>query len=282
MVECTRLTDEERVMWLRPELFDEGLRGRLAELPENARTLILDICECAAAEKFEAMHQAISENAETLAQNSGTGVFRELLKRAYEHAVACDDAGSCCNLGNMYHDTSNAGSDEDYAAAIELYELGVSRGNIQSGINLGYIYYYGRGTEVNYDLAYHCFAHAALLGDHPEALWKLGDLYASGKGVAQSDWVAFRLYVKSYDAASDSALAARAAHHIADYLLEGIDDRLEPDAQAALRFYAEAENGYSTLIAQGLTYYRRQLNQAIEGQRKARAALMARVEGTLE
>lgn len=40
--------------------------------------------------------------------------------------------------------------------------------------------------------------------------------------------------------------------------------------EAALSLYTEAELGYCTLIDDGLTYYGRQLEQAIEGQQAAR------------
>ena len=51
-----------------------------------------------------------------------------------------------------------------------------------------------------------------------------------------------------------------------------IDGFLQPDPDKALRLYNEAELGYYRLIESGLSYYGRQLDQVIEGQKKARAA----------
>lgn len=204
------------------------------------------------------------------------GAFARIVKRLYEHGVASGDAGCCCNLANLYHNTSGRGSAEDYARAVELYELGSDRGDTQSMINLGYIYYYGRGCERDYARAYECYARAALTDTNPEAYWKLGDLYASGKGVRKSDRIAWQLYSKAYELAGKSPLAARAAHHMADYLMRGIDGAVGPDPERALGLYVQAEAGYYHLIDAGLTYYQRQLDQSIEGQQLAREALQKR------
>jgi TPR repeat protein len=275
-MECRKLSEEETAEWLDMDEvpFDESpLKGRM---DANLYDLIASICDFAASDFFDAMHKVIGENPAEHARGMRNETFAALQKRAYEHAVACGDANSCCDLANMYHDTDNLGAKEDYATAIELYELGASRGEPQSSVNLGYIYYYGRGVERDYSQAYKCFARAALLTDHPEALWKLGDLYASGKGVAQSDRVAWSLYVKAYENAGDSPMRCRAAHHVADYLLKGIDGFLEPNPDGALALYNEAEIGYYAAIDTGLDYYERQLKQVIEGQLKARIAVQAK------
>ena len=227
----------------------------------------------AASCSFSEMHYYIGAYSVEFAKYDDDARFRDMMKRIYQHAIACGDAGSCCNLANMYHNTKNQGSAEDYATAVELYELGSQRGDTQSSVNLGYIYYYGRGTAVDYRRAYECWSRVALVEDHPEALWKLGDLYAGGRGVPQSDWLAWSLYSKAYKAANGAAYGCRAAHHMADYLLKGIDGQLETDPDKALALYNEAELGYYQLIDEGLTYYQRQLDQAIEGQSRARAAV---------
>lgn len=176
----------------------------------------------------------------------------------------------------MYHDTDNEGSPEDYATAVELYEMGADMGNAQASINLGYIYYYGRGTAVDYAKAYECFARGAFINGHPEGYWKLGDLYAGGKGVRQNDLMAWTLYSKAYQNAGGSAYACRAAHHMADYLLKGIKGEFKADPDRALKLYNEAELGYYVLIDDGLVYYQRQLEQCIAGQKKARKLVQKR------
>ena len=51
---------------------------------------------------------------------------------------------------------------------------------------------------------------------------------------------------------------------------------LHVEAERALGLYVQAEVGYYHLIDAGLTYYQRQLDQSIEGQRLAREALQKR------
>ena len=279
-MEFKKLTDEEAEAWrmLDDCLDDEAADRLLAELcgDEGAYDLITSVCGCAADKLFDAMHKRLSGASTNLKRYTEYPEFRRLLMRAYEHAVACGDAASCCNLGNMYHETDNSGTSDDYATAVQLYELGASRGDDQSSVNLGYIYYYGRGREVDYVRAYECWARAALLADNPEAYWKLGDLYAGGKGVEKSDAVAWKMYCIAHQFCKDSPLRARAAHHMADYLLKGIDGVVDADPDSALALYNEAELGYYVLMDNGLMYYRRQLEQAIEGQAKAREAAAER------
>ncbi len=225
---------------------------------------------------FQGFYWQLSSDRYLVARNKNNPEFARVLHRLYEHMIACGDAGACCNLANMYHDTSNQGMPEDYARAIELYNLGADRGDAQSMINLAYIYYYGRGVERDYARAYELYARAALVSGEAEAYWKLGDFYAGGKFVSQSDWIAYNCYHTAYEQAGTSPLRARGAHHVADYLMSGIPDKLEADPDAALRLYNEAELCYYELIDSGLSYYQRQLDQCIEAQARAREAVQER------
>lgn len=67
--------------------------------------------------------------------------------------------------------------------------------------------------------------------------------------------------------------AGRAAHHVADYLMKGIEGKLERDPERALVLYAEAEVGYRRAIQEGLSYYQKCLEEAIEGLQNAREAV---------
>lgn len=253
------------------EYEDSAYAGQMSK---DAYDILANACEDALHGYCDDMLRDLYLDQPLLAREMKAGsAFARIVKRLYEHGVASGDAGCCCNLANIYHDTSNQGSAEDYARAVELYELGSDRGDTQSMINLGYIYYYGRGREKNYARAYECYARAALTGTNPEAYWKLGDFYASGKGVRKSERIAWQLYSKAYELAGKSPLAARAAHHMADYLMSGVDGVMRPDPERALSLYVQAEVGYYHLIDAGLRYYQRQLDQSIEGQRLAREAL---------
>lgn len=274
--EFTRLTDQERSDWeaMVCEEYEES--GYAALTGEDAFDAIQGICEAALAGDFKWMLRQVVMDEVNIARHKGSPAFRGLLRRAYEHAVASGDAGACCNLGNMYHETDGTGPAEDYAAAAALYELGADRGDVQSSVNLGYIYYYGRGTGVDYARAYECFSRAALSNGHPEALYKLGDLYAGGRGVRRSDPMAWRLYSRALENAAGSIFECRAAHHVADYLMEGVEGTVDPDPERALELYVRAELGYYAAIDAGLDYYGGCLGQAIEGQSRAREAVAER------
>ena len=230
------------------------------------RTIMADVLE----RDFDWLLQDIAMSAAAVARLRSNAFFFDTLRRAYECGVASNHAGCCCNLANLYHKTDGTGSEQDYAIAVELYEKGSDLGDPQASVNLGYIYYYGRGCAVDYTKAYECYSKAALTCDHPEALYKLGDLYASGKGVRQSDWMAWLMYSKAYETGKDTVFACRAAHHVADMLMSGIEGKLEKDPQRALKLYTEAELSYYDAIDEGLSYYRGCLRKAIEGQQKAR------------
>ena len=194
-------------------------------------------------------------------------------RRAYEHFVAQGHAGACCNLGAMYN--SGEGVEQSYEKARELYQMGADLGDDQASVNLGYIYYYGRSSEgVDYAKAYECYARGVFLGGNPEAYWKLGDLYAGGLGVRQSDWMAWLMYSKAYENGRGTIFAGRAAHHVADYLMAGIEGKLERDPERALVLYAEAEVGYRRAIQEGLGYYQKCLEEAVDGQQSAREAVI--------
>ena len=272
-VEERELSEKERdgiQALFRWEYGESLLRG---EMSQQAYDLLAKVFDAALHGRFDEMHDALEQDVRVVAANVHNQTFRKLLKRMYEHGVACGDVVSCCGLANMYHHASGRVCPEDYAIAMRLYGLGIQRGDMQCAVNLGYMYYYGRGTEVDYNKAFQCYALAAVAEDNPEALWKLGDLYADGKGVTRSDRMAWTLYSKAYQLSGGMPWGCRAAHHVADYLLRGVSGMLEADPLRALELYMKAELGYYEVIAKGQTYYRKCLDKAIRGQEKARRAI---------
>ena len=271
-MEFKRLTEQECRTYeglLDVEYEESPLRNTMSQ---EAFDLLAQLYGEALDEDFEWMLEVVGINGEEYARAMDNAAFRKHVIRIYEHAVACGDAGSCCNLGNIYH---GGPEPEDYEKVVALYELGAERGSGQASVNLGYVYYYGRAGKRDYARADECYARAVFLEDNVEALWKLGDLYAGGKGVPKSDRMAWRLYSMAYDHARSDDMKCRSAHHLADYLMKGIEGVVKPDPRRALRLYCEAELGYYRMIDIGLTYYARQLDQAIEGQAAARAAIQA-------
>lgn len=244
-----------------------------ADLSREIVDVLSDVADATLTEQFDLLMDIAVAGSGAISRNEDNLYVRRIMRRSYEVAVASGHAGACCNLANMYHDTSNTGTVADYAMARALYELGADRGNGQASVNLGYIYYYGRGCEVDYAAAYECFARAALAENNPEGFWKLGDLYAKGQGVRQSDRQAWLMYLRAYEIGDGAAFVCRAAHHLADYLLTGIAGYVEADPYQALNLYTRAELGYYRQIDAGLTYYQGCLDRAIEGQSRARLAI---------
>lgn len=79
----------------------------------------------------------------------------------------------------LLNDGADAYSEGDYDTAFELYTKSADMGNITAFSNLGYCYYYGRGTEVDKEKAKECWEKAAMSGDIC-ATYKLGDMYRNG------------------------------------------------------------------------------------------------------
>ena len=70
--------------------------------------------------------------------------------------------------------------------ALRYYELAAEKGNLSAVSNLGYIYYYGRTGEKDYEKAYHYFDKAWEMGDLTAA-YKVADMYQNGYYVAKSE-----------------------------------------------------------------------------------------------
>ena len=183
-------------------------------------------------------------------------------------------SGACMNdLGALYYMGDLV--DQDYAKATELYEMAMEHGCFQSIVNLGYIWEYGRTGEKNYAKAFEYYALAASLGCSSEATYKLGDMYARGKSVERDMDKTFHLWCRSLDLAQGIVEVAQPALRVAQFLIS--DDceetHVEPDALHALHLFQQAEIGLHIDIADGQTYYAKRLQEAIEGQKKARAIL---------
>lgn len=182
---------------------------------------------------------------------------------------------ACANeLGALYYTGDIV--EQDYAKAAEFYEIAAKGGNVQAIINLGYIYEYGRIGAPDYAKAYMYYSFAAATTDNSEALYKMGDLYSRGKGVEESKSAAVSLWQKSFDNAPDIEIKAQPAFRLAEVFLspeKSAQLGIESDPMLALQLFQTAEIGLRISVSKGLTYYKKRLQEAIEGQQKARAIL---------
>ena len=120
---------------------------------------------------------------------------------AYElcSKAGLDDYGDIAlDIGALYY--SGLSVPQDYAKAMEYYEQSARMGNLRALGNLGYCYYYGRSVPQDYAKAYHYFILGVLLGNDPNCLYKLGDMYLNGYHVAANEDYAFQLYQRAWDA----------------------------------------------------------------------------------
>ena len=81
-------------------------------------------------------------------------------------------------LGAMYYEQ------KEFDLALKYYELAAEYGNIYAISGLGYIWYYGRTGEVNYEKAFYYYDKARQMGNLAAA-YKVADMYKNGYYVEQ-------------------------------------------------------------------------------------------------
>lgn len=203
----------------------------------------------------------------------GIEEFRRLVLLGLAFGVKLGDAACANYLGALYY--MGDVLPQDFHRAKELYELADSKGIVQATINLGYIYEYGRVGEPDHVRAYMQYAKAVALSDHPEALYKLGDMYSRGQAVPRDLHTALALWDRSLQTAQDEAMQAQPAFRIAKLISDpaSAENELPYDLMGALRLFQLAERGLMIAVAQGETFYQARLAEAVEGQERMRALL---------
>lgn len=83
------------------------------------------------------------------------------------------DPAYMLNLGAFYY------TEKEFDLALKYYEMSAEYDNMIALSNLGYIWYYGRTGEKNYEKAFYYFNKAKMLGD-TVAAYKVADMYKNG------------------------------------------------------------------------------------------------------
>lgn len=100
-------------------------------------------------------------------------------------------------LGGFYY------GKRKFDLALKYYEKAAAAGNLYATSNLGYIWYYGRTGQKDYEKAFHYFDKARQMGDLVSA-YKIADMYRNGyfvpKDEAKYRSILEELYPKVKDA----------------------------------------------------------------------------------
>jgi tetratricopeptide (TPR) repeat protein len=102
-------------------------------------------------------------------------LYTEALKYLIEETK---DPDRMVELGGYYYEHRN------FDLALKYYELAAEYNNLYAISNLGYIWYYGRTGERNYEKAFYYFDRARQMGDLIAA-YKVADMYKNGYYVEQ-------------------------------------------------------------------------------------------------
>ena len=99
-----------------------------------------------------------------------TFLYTEALKYLIEETK---DSDYMVELGGLYYEA------RAFDLALKYYELAAEYNNLYAISNLGYVWYYGRTGERNYEKAFYYFDKARQMGD-VIAAYKVADMYKNG------------------------------------------------------------------------------------------------------
>ena len=202
----------------------------------------------------------------------------DFIKAAYEYYMAKGDALAANDLGVLYYG-GRVGGKPDYVNARKYYEVADRLGYTLASENLGYIFYYGFGTEIDYAKAYMYFTKAALTGRY-EATYKLGDMFRNGYYVEKNDKMTAFFYRRALDLVWDDEMSSMkyagcVYQRMGDLFYEGIG--VKKDDAEAFYYYQHAEGYYYKQIAEGDNYHIDQVKVVIERQKKLRRRLQKKL-----
>ena len=174
--------------------------------------------------------------------------------------------GLSLDIGARFYNDGLASDDKRcFEAARQFYEKSLSFGNPQAAVNLGYIYEYGRLGEEDAEQALELFEQAAFC-EHPEALYKLGDmLYWRNIDVedeSAADIQAFALYGKAHRLAqgrNEPDWLGSSAFRLGGCFEYGRG--CARDYALAQAYYVQAAANFEAALDDGFDYYRGNLGK---------------------
>lgn len=199
-----------------------------------------------------------------------------LVTELYEEEIENGNADAMNDLGAQYYDGSR-GFEQSFENALAYYTMAAENGSRQAQENLGYCYYYGRNTPVDYEKAFHFFALGAFDG-HLISLYKIGDMYRNGYYVKKNEKEAFLIYQRCIETMTDEAapfVAGPVFLRLGNAFLSG--QGVKENTDSALVCFQKAEVFLYDMVRDGNFMYAKSLREAIEGQEKARKKRMERL-----
>lgn len=100
------------------------------------------------------------------------------------------------DLGGYYYER------KEFPLALKYYEMADANGDKWAAEGLGYIYYYGRTGEVNYEKAFQYYSKASKNGN-PNSTLKLADMYKNGYYVTRNYDKYVQIVEELYEAYKD-------------------------------------------------------------------------------
>ncbi len=106
------------------------------------------------------------------------------------------DIDSTLELGNIYY--SGSGVDKDYQLAFSFYETAAKNGSVLGLSEVGYMYVAGEGVDRDYQKGREALSMAAGQNDRYAQYW-LGEIYRQGLGVPVDKELALTWFQKAAD-----------------------------------------------------------------------------------
>lgn len=225
----------------------------------------------------DAYDSFVNNNYEQITEANGFDPrVSEVLMACFKYAISRGSGRCADTLGSIY--CSNGVLGENWNNAETLFHIGMDLGFYRSTLNLGYIYEYGRTGVRDVKRAYEYYTLAAALWPTSESVYKLGDMYANGDAVERDMLRARTLWEHSLDIAESVEEVALASIRIAPLLIDRSGDNggAEFDPKKALDYFQKAEIGIRRILKRlsyDSIYYQEFLDEALDGQAKARAIL---------
>ena len=171
---------------------------------------------------------------------------RFLFAEALDYLITeTKDPDYMVELGGMYYEQRR------FDLALKYYEMAAEYDNLYAVSNLGYIWYYGRTGERNYEKAFYYFDKARKMGDLIAA-YKVADMYKNGYYVEQ-DYAKYKEIIENlYPAVKDAYYLSAPLPEVFTRLA-GIRAK-EGDPAEALRLYDEARDFLSQRIRNHLFF----------------------------